>query len=102
MSWYKTIPTVLEILERAKILIKSVVWGAMNVPYPVSPHIHIDQVIFNVFVIYNKFVYADLRTEMIMTNHSVQVLQRNWRRCISDPTHIVCRRRLEYEFQNMV
>ena len=100
LLWYEHVPAVRTILGNAQFLIKNVVWAAMNVPHPANPQLHIERVIDNAFEIYNRFVYADLRTEMIMANHSIQILQRNWRRCITDPTHPACRRRLEYEFKD--
>jgi len=38
----------------------------------------------------------------VMMNHHAQVLQRTWRKCITDPNHPACRRRLEYEFQDLM
>jgi hypothetical protein len=52
--------------------------------------------------VYNRVIYAPLRTEMIMANHNAEVLQRTWRRCITDPSHPACRRRLEYEFDGAI
>jgi hypothetical protein len=101
LLWYENFPTVREILERAQFLFKNTIWAGMNVPYPANPQLHVEQVIDNSFTVYNRLVYADLRTEMIMANHNVEILQRNWRRCIVDPSHPVCRRRLEYEFREM-
>jgi hypothetical protein len=71
----------------------------MNVPWPVVPELHIEAVINNAMEVYNRQIYAHLRTEMIMANHNCEVLQRTWRRCITDPSHPACRRRLEYEFE---
>jgi len=99
--WYENVPVVRGILEQAQFMIQNVVWAGMNVPYPAHPQLHVDQVIDNAFTFYTRFVYADLRTEMIMANHSIQILQRNWRRCITDPSHPACKRRLEYEFKEM-
>ena len=62
---------------------------------------HIDAVMNNAMAVYNRVIYAPLRTEMIMANHNAQVLQRTWRRCISDPSHLACRRRLVYEFNQV-
>ena len=59
---------------------------------------HIGAVINNAMAVYNRVIYAPLRTEMIMANHNAEVLQRTWRRCITDPSHPACRRRLDYEF----
>jgi len=97
---YSTAPPVMAILEHCRILLQNVVWASMNVPWPEVPDLHIERVLDNTMEVYNRVIYAPLRTEMIMTNHNVEVLQRTWRRCITDPSHPVCRRRLEYEFND--
>jgi len=98
---YAAVPSVTAILEHCRILIQNVVWASMNVPWPEVPDLHIERVIDNAMTVYNRNIYAHLRTEMIMANHNVEVLQRNWRRCITDPSHPACRRRLEYEFRDL-
>ena len=95
---YSTVPSVTAILEHCRILIQNVVWASMNVPWPEAPDLHIERVIDNTITVYNRVIYAHLRTEMIMANHNAEVLQRTWRRCITDPSHPTCRRRLEYEY----
>jgi hypothetical protein len=95
---YSVAPQVSAVLEHCRILIQNVVWASMNVPWPEVPDLHIERVIDNTMEVYNRVIYAHLRTEMIMANHNVEVLQRTWRRCITDPAHPACRRRLEYEY----
>lgn len=95
---YSTVEVITGILEHCRILIQNVVWASMNVPWPEVPDLHIEAVINNAMTVYNRVIYAPLRTEMIMANHNCEVLQRTWRRCITDPSHPACRRRLEYEF----
>jgi hypothetical protein len=95
---YSAVPQVSAVLEHCRILIENVVWASMNVPWPEVEDLHIERVIDNALEVYNRVIYAHLRTEMIMANHNAGVLQRNWRRCITDPEHPACRRRLEYEF----
>ena len=95
---YVNVHQVHDILEYCRILIQNVVWAAMNVPWPEAEDLHIERVIDNAMTVYNRVIYAPLRTEMIMANHNAEVLQRTWRRCVTDPSHPVCRRRLEYEF----
>jgi hypothetical protein len=95
---YSVAPQVSAVLEHCRILIQNVVWASMNVPWPEVPDLHIERVIDNAMEVYNRVIYAHLRTEMIMANHNVEVLQRTWRRCITDPAHPACRRRLEYEY----
>ena len=96
---YSVAPQVSAVLEHCRILIQNVVWASMNVPWPEVPDLHMERVIDNAMTVYNNVIYAHLRTEMIMANHNVEVLQRTWRRCITDPAHPACRRRLEYEFE---
>lgn len=95
---YQNAQAVINILEHCRILIQNVVWAAMNVPRPAAADAHIEAVINNALQVYNRVIYAHLRTEMIMANHNAEVLQRTWRRCITDPAHPACRRRLEFEF----
>jgi hypothetical protein len=98
MHRYQNAQAVTDLLEHCRILIQNVVWAAMNVPWPEVPDLHIDAVINNAMAVYNRVIYAPLRTEMIMANHNAEVLQRTWRRCITDPDHSACRRRLMHEF----
>ena len=100
---YSAVPVISELLAYCRILIQNVVWASMNVPLPPSfqhtwADAHMERVIDNAMTVYNRQIYAHLRTEMIMANHNVEVLQRTWRRCITDPAHPACRRRLEYEY----
>lgn len=97
---YSPAPQISAILEHCRILIQNVVWASMNVPWPEVPDLHIERVIDNTMEVYNRVIYAHLRTEMIMANHNVEVLQRTWRRCITDPSHPACRRRLVYELND--
>ena len=98
---YQNASAVVNLLEYCRILIQNVVWASMNVPRPWLGEAHINAVVGNVIAVYNRVIYAPLRTEMIMANHNAEVLQRTWRRCITDPEHPACRRRLEHEFKNL-
>jgi hypothetical protein len=93
---------VIMILDMARVVIYNAVFAAMNVPYPRNPDRHIERVLDNIGEIYVDVVYPQLRTEMLMMNHHAQILQRSWRRCITDPNHPACRRRLEYEYQDLM
>jgi len=95
---YENVTVISNLLEHARILLQNSVWSAMNVPYPRNTTLHMDRVIDNALHVYFEVIYAHLRTEMIMANHNAEVLQRTWRRCITDPSYTACRRRLMYEF----
>ena len=74
---------------------------ALNVPFPRNYILHIDAVVNNLLEMYVRTTYANLRTEMVMVNHAAGVIQRNWRRCVTDPQYQVCRNRLDWEFKNL-
>jgi hypothetical protein len=88
--------TVGEILTEFKMVLSMMLRVAMDVPWPANPDLHTERVIANVrneVAYYNAF-----RDEMIRLNHHAHLLQRNWRKAISDPSHLACRRRLNREF----
>lgn len=92
---------VVPILTQCRNMLSAIVWSAMNVPYPREPDQHIEAVIDNAFAAYVNMFYAPLRTEMIMVNHNIHLIQRNWRTAVSNPEFDVCRRRLKNEFEGL-
>ena len=97
---YASSHEVSEALEASLILIQNCAWCGMNLPYFTSPEEHQLLVYQNVQAVFNRVWYARLRTEMIMVNHNCEVIQRSWRRCITDPDHPACKRRLESYFND--
>jgi hypothetical protein len=89
---------VAEILHRCRLVLSHVAWAAINIPIPNDFPAHFNSVVENIITVYVALFYADLRTEMIMVNHSSQVIQRGWKHAVSNPRHSVCRRRLLHEF----
>lgn len=89
------------VLLESQRMVFDAIWSGMNVPYPAEPDLHMTAVCHNTRYLWNVRIYARLRTEMIMVNHSAHILQRSWRRVVTDPEHPACRRRLEYEFANL-
>jgi hypothetical protein len=84
------------ILDEFKQVLSMMLRIAMNVPWPTNPDLHTERVMANVR---NEVDYYGIfRTEMIRLNHHAHLLQRNWRKAISDPSHLACRRRLNREF----
>jgi hypothetical protein len=85
-----------EILIEFKMVLSMMLRVSMDVPWPANPDRHTERVMANVRAevdYYNAF-----RAEMIRLNHHAHLLQRNWRKAISDPSHLACRRRLNREF----
>jgi hypothetical protein len=94
---YRQTPVV-AILQTTCEIIRLVARASMNVPFPRHPELHATRVSDNLMEVYNTTTYAQLRTEMIMTQHYASVIQRVWKDAIARPTHPICRRRLSYEF----
>jgi hypothetical protein len=91
----------LPILQHCRNALCHVVWASMNVPFPHDPFEHIDRVVENTVNVVRLTVYEILKREMLMANHHAHVIQRNWRRAISDPSYLACRNRLMDEFKKI-
>ena len=88
------------LLEGSRLLIEHALLASMNVPFPRDPILHVHRVVNNMLNIFIRTAYAQLRTEMIMANHSAHVLQRVWREANTNPARLACRRRLLREFDD--
>ena len=88
-------------LQNCRNALIHVVWAAMNVPFPRDPFDHIARIVDNTLNVFRRTVYETLRNEMLMANHYAHVIQRNWRRVITDPGYLMCRNRLTYEFKKI-
>jgi hypothetical protein len=91
-----------KILDTCRDRSRHALFAAMNVAFPRNPLLHVERVVSNIIEIYVVHTYAELRTEMLMSNHHVHILQRTWREAISNPSHYVCRRRLLHEHATLV
>jgi hypothetical protein len=89
------------ILQNCRNALIHVVWASMNVPFPRNPWDHVERVVQNTMNVFTRTTYANLRTEMIMANHTACVIQRIWRRAIANPEYLVCRKRLMNEFKKI-
>ena len=99
---YKDFENVTNILTMGKILFRAVIDATLTTLRWSDEPSSWEAVIDNVFGAYFDYVYPTLRHEMLAANHSIGVIQRNWRRCVLDPEHPACRRRLEWEFKDLM
>jgi len=88
--------TIERILAEFKQILSMMLRVSVDVPWPADPDLHIERIIANVRT--EVDYYNIFRAEMIRLNHHAHLLQRNWRKAISDPSHLACRRRLNREF----
>jgi hypothetical protein len=92
---------IVPILQYCRNSLCHIVWSAMNVPFPRDPFEHIDRVVENTINVMVKTLYESLKHKMLMANHYAHLIQRNWRRAITDPSYVACRKRLMYEFKKI-
>ena len=93
--------TIVITLQNCRNALIHVVWAAMNVPFPRNPFEHVERVVENTIDIVRRTVYDSLQRDMLFANHYAHVIQRNWRRSVSDPRYTACRKRLLYEFKKI-
>ena len=93
--------SVVNTLQNCRNVLCHVVWASMNVPFPRDPFEHIDRVVENTINVVRLTVYESLKYEMFKADHHARVIQRKWRRAISDPSYVACRNRLLYEFKKI-
>jgi hypothetical protein len=102
-SFYEGSKEVTDILDQSVILIQNCLWAAMNNTFPEQElDVYINRTVDNIMHVYNRVVHPRLRGAMIAANHNCEVIQRVWRRCNTNPTHPICRRRLDREFEEDV
>jgi len=87
-------------------LIRAVITATFST-YRMLEHALIDEykyivAIENAFDAYWDNIYPHLQEQMIEANHRAGVIQRTWKRCVMDPSHPACRRRLEFEFNDLM
>jgi hypothetical protein len=82
------------ILTNIAFIFKVSLYSGLNLPMHIMPEIQVERVIDNALSLYKDNMYVHLKHEMIMMNHHVMLIQRNWRRVISDPYHSICKRRI--------
>ena len=92
---------IVPILQYCRNALCHIVWASMNVPFPRDPFEHIDRIVENTINFIRLTVYESLKHKMLMADHYAHLIQRNWRRAISDPAYLVCRNRLMYEFKKI-
>ena len=102
---YSAFPDVINMIAMSKILIQAVATAAERTLLTATPNVVDDPadswITAIVFQAYWEHLYYPLRDAMIEANHHVSIIQRTWKRCVTDPEHPACRRRLELEFNEL-
>lgn len=100
---WESIRDVREALEMARDVFTNTVLLCIDVDRPID---NANEFLYRVFTnmvdtLFSRQYRPRLENVMIPYEHHVEVIQRNWRKCSSDPAHLACRRRLEREFETL-
>lgn len=88
-------------LVQCRDVLKYALVASMNVPFPRDPILHVHRVVENMRDIFIRSTHAKMRADMVHIDHHACVIQRVWCQAISDPSRMVCKRRLSREFKNL-
>ena len=99
---YRYSRPVLDILEPWCENLQDILWIAMDVPYPRDINQHIDRVLENCRRMFYDQIWHRLNTAMIQEVSGAQIIQRAWKKAVSDPNYVVCRKRLMREHEDLI
>jgi hypothetical protein len=101
MMW-RNVESVGGLLERSRETLKDSAWVALSVPWPGDgTDAHVYAVRHNLEDLFDSKYFGRIHKAMLAVSPSVLKIQRAWRRALSDPSHLVCRRRLFREFDEL-
>lgn len=88
-------------IDTSRVAVVNAAWAAVNLPYPRDPDRFLHKVCDNIFDIIDVVIITDLVDPLEELEQSASLIQRTWRRAISDPARATCRRRLLEEFESL-
>ena len=95
------VPDVMLVLCASRDILKDVIMMAIDVPRPPESARFLKRILENFLVMFVRSWVPRIENVLTENQHRVEVIQRTWRRCASDPNHPMCRRRLLREFQDL-
>ena len=93
------VPDVMLVLCASRDTLKDATVMAIDVPRPPQTDRFLVRILENFQVMFVRSWVPRIEQVLIENQHGVEVIQRSWRRCASDPNHPACRRRLLREFE---
>jgi hypothetical protein len=98
--WYGAGDGVL-VLCASRDILKDTIMMALDVPRPPEADRFLERILENFLVMFVRSWLPRIEKVLMENQHRIEVIQRSWRRCASDPNHPMCRRRLLREFQDL-
>jgi hypothetical protein len=96
---WNCIGDVLVVLCASRDILKDTIMMALDVPRPPEADLYLERILENFLVMFVRSWLPRIEDILIENQHRIEVIQRSWRRCASDPSHPICRRRLIHDFE---
>ena len=93
------VPDVMLVLCASRDILKDVIMMAIDVPRPPESARFLKRILENFLVMFVRSWVPRIENVLMENQHHIEIIQRTWRRCASDPNHPMCRRRLLREFE---
>ena len=93
------VPDVMLVLCASRDILKDVIMMAIDVPRPPESARFLKRILENFLVMFVRSWVPRIENVLVENQHRIELIQRSWRRCASDPNHPMCRRRLLREFE---
>ena len=94
------VPDVMLVLCASRDTLKDVIMMALDVPRPPPGAArYLERILENFLVMFIRSWVPRIEQVLIENQHHIEIIQRKWRTCASDPNHPMCRRRLLREFE---
>ena len=93
------VPDVMLVLCASRDILKDVIMMALDVPRPPEAYRFLERILENFLVMFIRSWVPRIENVLTENQHHIEIIQRKWRTCASDPNHPACRRRLLREFE---
>ena len=93
------IPDVMLVLCASRDILKDVIVMALDVPRPPQGLLYLERILENFQVMFVRSWVPRIENVLTENQHHIEIIQRKWRTCASDPNHPMCRRRLLRDFE---
>jgi len=96
---WNAFPDVTIYLRSSLLVLEQVTRAGVNVPFPLDFSGHMHAVITNTCEVYMNLFYTSIKEKIDFLTKKIVLIQRTWKKRISNPAYKVCRRRIMREYQ---
>ena len=93
------VPDVMLVLCASRDILKDAIVMAIDVPRPPEADRFLERILENFQVMFVRLWVPLIEHVLVENQHHIEIIQRKWRTCASDPNHPMCRRRLLRDFE---